>query len=1034
MDQHETALTQHQPWIDSLTRNITLLMEFLTFEKKQLRKKADFVYHRPWYLLIGGPQSGKSSLLHHAEFDNPLEIQKDDPYCSTVLTNNAVYIELSSHIFSEGDMLARGKRIVQELRKVRKKCPFNGILLTINIAKFCKQSPLQTQIQLYECSQWLTALDQTPSKKTPLYLIFTNLDLIKGFPLFFEEIDKTTREKTFGFMIPAQKSANTEQYITQKFQQLILSLQNAQIKRLRQVGNNIRRCRGYEFLLQLDEIQTVIKTLAQNLISHLENTPDYLLRGLFLSSSLQNGEQIDYLANKFERAFALSSNNTLSTKLSDLAYFTNQLLKETIPEDYSFSQVKSRIKLSPKMMISTALATSSFLCIAATGLFAKGFLIQAHAINTSNHALVEFDARRGTAKNTHNIPKVLSSLNGLRVASQELDNIHPFWRNIFLFSPINNVQDENKTIYKKELTTKLLPELANYIEQQILKLHQNEPEKKYAALKAYLMLAYPHHMNQSYFLGWLQNAWLHDRHYSRKDTQQVITNLNNLFSSRLPAVDINFDTITDARASLKMLPKSFLAFMALKNDLAVHEDISLKPYSEFFSFEKHQHNIPYMYTKAGFVDIVRQQLPKLSLKLEQSDWVLGKETNTKNSKRLFKKELINLYLSDYMIWWKEFLRNMKVQQIVSIADASIVLKDLSNTHASFYKIMSLINENTSALSGNDEAARLFNLKVASLFRGFSQVSPEQYNALAILFKQFHQDVKQLHMSPSPQEKAFLLSKNYFQHASDAVPNAIIQQSRQLPAPLSTWVQQINTQSLKLIFKQSFSHINHQWRTIIYPQFVSNIAHHYPFDKSSSANVSIADFTQFFRHRGTMDQFFQDYLAPFINTEQTKWKNKSFADLRMPFSKQISEQIIRARLINKMYFRNGKLKVRFALQPIEISSQIKDILIELEQQKLFSYPGSSRLGYFKWPHGSNHSASILQQGPKGLSKKIEVEGPWALFRILDQATITEKNNTKHFNVTFNIAGQKNHYHLIADDVVNPFIHGIIEYFDLPEQIA
>jgi type VI secretion system protein ImpL len=55
------------------------------------------------------------------------------------------------------------------------------------------------------------------------------------------------------------------------------------------------------------------------------------------------------------------------------------------------------------------------------------------------------------------------------------------------------------------------------------------------------------------------------------------------------------------------------------------------------------------------------------------------------------------------------------------------------------------------------------------------------------------------------------------------------------------------------------------------------------------------------------------------------------------------------------------------------------------------------------------------GDSGLSK----EGPWALFRVFDEAEITKTSNPTTFIVTFNIQGREAKFELTASSAINPF---------------
>jgi type VI secretion system protein ImpL len=121
-------------------------------------------------------------------------------------------------------------------------------------------------------------------------------------------------------------------------------------------------------------------------------------------------------------------------------------------------------------------------------------------------------------------------------------------------------------------------------------------------------------------------------------------------------------------------------------------------------------------------------------------------------------------------------------------------------------------------------------------------------------------------------------------------------------------------------------------------------------------------------------------------------------------------------------------VSFKLKPISMSTEITTFILDIDGQKLTYDHGPVRPVSMKWP-GPNNAGQVSIEllppihGSSGLSK----EGPWALFRVFDEAQISRTSNPTMFIMTFNIDGREAKFELRADSAINPFQLSDLEAF-------
>ncbi len=90
---------------------------------------------------------------------------------------------------------------------------------------------------------------------------------------------------------------------------------------------------------------------------------------------------------------------------------------------------------------------------------------------------------------------------------------------------------------------------------------------------------------------------------------------------------------------------------------------------------------------------------------------------------------------------------------------------------------------------------------------------------------------------------------------------------------------------------------------------------------------------------------------------------------------------------------------------------------------------------QWPPASGSYRASVVFKPTGAtnSQSLTAEGPWALFRVLDQARIERRTTADRFKVTFVVQGLTAVYELRARSVANPFQLGAMERFRCLERL-
>ena len=116
----------------------------------------------------------------------------------------------------------------------------------------------------------------------------------------------------------------------------------------------------------------------------------------------------------------------------------------------------------------------------------------------------------------------------------------------------------------------------------------------------------------------------------------------------------------------------------------------------------------------------------------------------------------------------------------------------------------------------------------------------------------------------------------------------------------------------------------------------------------------------------------------------------------------------------------------------MDASITQFILDVDGQLVKYSHGPQVPQTVQWPgpRGSTQvRVSITPAGPSGTSGMV-TEGPWALFRLLDNAGIEATNLPERFRVTLQIDGRKAVFEVTASSVQNPFRLREIEQFSCP----
>lgn len=262
-------------------------------------------YSLPFYLVIGAPGVGKSSLLDRSglQLSQPTMIGGASWWAG----EEAVFVETS---FGLPDQSPR--QVCDLLRSLRPQLPLNGIVLVASPADLTLSDQAEHRELAQGAARALREVEDATGRPAPVYLVLAKIDLLPGFLEFFDRQEPQERSQPWGFALPfaglgkRPSTAEAGEAVTRGFQALLAAMRARLVEWLSREADPVRCARINGFGAQVAGLQPTIQPLLDALLPGNGRTwQGAALRGIYLTSARQEALSIDGLLPELSRRFAM---------------------------------------------------------------------------------------------------------------------------------------------------------------------------------------------------------------------------------------------------------------------------------------------------------------------------------------------------------------------------------------------------------------------------------------------------------------------------------------------------------------------------------------------------------------------------------------------------------------------------------------------------------------------------------------------------------------------------------------------------------
>jgi type VI secretion system protein ImpL len=285
------------------------------------RRGGRYLYQLPWYLVIGAPGSGKTTALAASGIAALPGGGGEPPaftglggtrQCDWWFTEEAVLIDTAGRYVTQDSRAAVDARawtgLLDLVKARRPRQPLNGVLLTVSTSDLARWSDLERRDHAQAIRRRLAELDAHLGVRVPVYVLVTKIDLLAGFPVFFETLDAAARTQvwgsTFAMSGPLAGSGIAPgldgggvpgDAVADAFGGLMARLERRLAERLHHEPDINRRSLAFAFPAQVEALGERLGDMLDGAFAPDDTGGRPLLRGIYLTSGARGGVPVNLL-------------------------------------------------------------------------------------------------------------------------------------------------------------------------------------------------------------------------------------------------------------------------------------------------------------------------------------------------------------------------------------------------------------------------------------------------------------------------------------------------------------------------------------------------------------------------------------------------------------------------------------------------------------------------------------------------------------------------------------------------------------------
>src|ERR1700761_1171815 len=237
------------------------------------RRKGAGLYDLPWYVIIGPPGSGKTTVLVNSGLNFPLaqKFGKEalrgvggTRSCDWWFTDQAVLLDTAGRYTTQDSNAPKDSAgwtaFLQLLRRYRRHQPINGVIVALSASDLLTLDDAQREQHGRAIRERLDELSAHLRIEFPVYFLVTKCDLIAGFTAFFDDLGEEARTQVWGstFAMDVTESGLAAESFGPEFDRVLDRMQKRVVPRMQTERDPRRRVADLAFPQQMSLLRPIL--------------------------------------------------------------------------------------------------------------------------------------------------------------------------------------------------------------------------------------------------------------------------------------------------------------------------------------------------------------------------------------------------------------------------------------------------------------------------------------------------------------------------------------------------------------------------------------------------------------------------------------------------------------------------------------------------------------------------------------------------------------------------------------------------------
>ena len=1053
-------------------------------------------YALPWLIMLGDDAAGKSSWLHQAGLERVQntkaqgsgeEIAQQNDDVAFWVSEHAVVLELSGHFLTEENSeldVPILQHLYSLLKKHRPRQPLTGILVAQPARHLITPQPSWLQEQARHLRRRLRELDAITGIQLPVWLQVTQCDQLEGFQACFSQ--GCSNERSYPLGVALESGYSPEAWST-GFKALHADLTQKLSDLLHSEKDTDERQAISRFLLQLTLLQERLQVSLEEIYGNRHHAPHAWLAGVWLSSTAQQGDSYNLLANELSRSWGFQSVRQQPQRQGNNSFFIRSFFPRIALRTLSRVGENRVAHHFWQGKVAAGLLAVIVMLGGGSWVFWENTQYNQSLQNLTQQELNSYQAEIRELPADPDLVDLIPPLLQLRELVATYEQPRPAWLRIGLFD--QKEADSVAQLYTNQLQQRLFIPLSHRMSDTLSAfVHLGDYHEIFQHLLNYMML-YDADIRNPQELNSHIIKILTDRDELPEGTEPYLTALlSDLWVTPLNQFQPDEKLIIQAQSDLGQRIDNNLVYdfirshpqhagnVDIRNRLGVNFNLAFHFREGFDGYY-----LPTIFTREGYSQLdLTPDSPLILDAVANLVKVKGMGNNVTLADRTrISGKVRELYFLDYIRNWKSLVNNIELKSGGTLSEQLNRVQQLYlGENPALFDLVSAIADQTQleppeveeeqdptqklvARQAERKVAKAVGLKgvnkrIASSASRSALAKLEKQRSAAIVNEAFsayatffadkgaqlteqldllNLELQQIIANPDTDKAYFDSVVRLTKGGGSSLPE-LERLARQERTAAGTWLMQLTDTLWQQWMAGTGHYIQKRWQTTVMRTWQSRLNNRFPFAKDARQEVRLGDFVEFLRPQGELAEFVTTYLSPFVvpgnETSDHKWRVKTVNGATLPLNRTLLAQLERVDTIRDRYFStDGSLDIGYRMRAKRLNSDITSFNLR-DGNGNFTYShGPQRWQERRWPQDPTDILSLNFSNSGLQLARNSYTGPWAWQHFVADSKTWEDDS--QVRLTYQLKSYDITLELDLDKRGNPFAPGLLSDLHLPGQI-